>query len=199
MPEFLQKLIAGLSDRERRLVLFTGAAFVVFIIFLIVFFVQSGISDLSDETDSYVNSLELITKKEQAYLDGKQDKQRGTLRSKPTPLRTLVDKIGRQVSVNVPDMKELPDQRHQGSWLEHGVELSMREIGIQELVKFMEAVEGNKRRFPIAITKLEIRKRKRVQNAYDVKMIIATYEKTEKEDGDGMGKHSGGAKRKGGR
>ena len=72
--------------------------------------------------------------------------------SKPTPLRTMVDKIGKKTNVTVPDMKELPDQRHGVSWIEHAVELSMRQIGLADLTKFMEEVEGNRRRFPIAIT-----------------------------------------------
>ena len=77
----------------------------------------------------------------------------------------------------------------------HGVELSLRQVGLEALTKFMEEVEDNRRRFPIAITKLEIRKRKVNMDEFDVKMTISTYEKVEPAE-DGNGPKAG---RKGGR
>ncbi len=196
MTKYVRNLIAGLSERERRLVALTGFVFVAIVVFISVFFVQSGIGDLEVQIQEYSDALRLIAKKEPAYLEMQREQKKPNA-GKPTPLRTLVDKIGRQLDVTVPDMKELPDQHHAGLWLEHSVELSMREIGLVNLTKFMEEVEKNERRFPIAITKLEIRKRKRTQDSYDVKMVIATYEKTTAETL--TGKRASGARRKGGR
>ena len=183
MIETLRKMIAGLSERERRMALIGALAFFCFIVFLLVFLVQSGISKLGDEREEYAKALQLLDQKEQDYLDIQREfqRQQNKGRSKPTPLRTLVDKISKGLSITVPDVKELPDQRHQGSWLERAVELSLREVGLRSLTRFMEEVEGNKTRFPIAITKLEIRKRRRTQDAYDVKMIISTYERVQDE------------------
>lgn len=188
MIETIRKMIAGLSERERRMLLIGGLSFLCFVIFLLVFLVQSGISELGDEREEYADALQLLDQKEQDYLESQREFQRQLSkgRSKPTPLRTLVDKISKGLSITVPDVKELPDQRHLGSWLERAVELSLREVGLRNLTKFMEEVEGNKTRFPIAITKLEIRKRRRTQDAYDVKMIISTYERVEEELSPGM-------------
>ncbi|MCP4677877.1 MAG: hypothetical protein GY854_20635 [Deltaproteobacteria bacterium] len=205
MPDFVRNLVAGLSERERRLVIAMGLLFVVFIIFLVVFFVQSGINDLEEKTNNYTKSLKLIAEKEPAYLKKRQEarerENRGASK-KPVPLRTLIDKIGKQLDVVVPDMKELPDQRHASLWHEHAMELSMREIGLASLTKFMEEVERNRRKFPIAITKLEVRKRKRTQDSYDVKMVITTYERVaEQPEGKAgkTGKHGASAGRAGGR
>lgn len=183
MVEMIRKIIAGLSERERRMVTIGGLAFLGFVIFLLVFLVRSGIGRIGDETEEYAKSLRLLDQKEQDYLESQREVQRQERKgkSKPTPLRTLVDKISKGLSITVPDVKELPDQRHLGSWLERAVELSLREVGLRNLTKFMEEVEGNRTRFPIAITKLEIRKRRRAQDAYDVKMIISTYERVEEE------------------
>ncbi|MCP4599955.1 MAG: hypothetical protein GY847_05345 [Proteobacteria bacterium] len=200
MADNIRNLVAGLSERERRMAAVTGLVAIGFFIFLFVFFVQSRINDMEEETEEYAKSLSLIMDKEQSYLDKRRERQRNSSKGmvKPTPLRTLIDKIGKHLSVTVPDMKELPDQRHSGGhWLEHSVELSMREIGMADLTKFMEEVEGNRRKFPIAITKLEIRKRKRTPDAYDVKMVIATYERAAEETTPGKRPH--GVGRKGGR
>ncbi len=199
MGEFVRNLIAGLSERERRLVGIAGLIFFVFVIFLFVFLVRTKIGDLEDDNIKYTNILRFIDQKEQDFLEQKQKSRQSKSRStaKPTPLRTLVDKIGRQLNVTVQDVKELPDHRHNSNWLEHAVELSMREIGLFDLTKFMEEVRANRRRFPIAITKLEIRKRKRVQDTYDIKMVIATYEQAKEEVAPG--KRPSGSGRKGGR
>ena len=199
MAEFVRNLVAGLSDRERRLVAFMGVVFFLLVIFLFVFFVQSGISDLKSANREHAKSLRLISDKEQDYLESQLERQRSEAKGKVnlTPLRTLVDKISKQFSVSVPDIKELPEQRQGGQWLEHSVELSMREIGIADLTKFMVEVEGNRRKFPIAITKLEIRKRKKAEDKYDVKMVVSTYER-DKTEAAPTKKRTAGAGRKGG-
>ena len=42
-------------------------------------------------------------------------------------------------------------------------------------------VESNRRRFPIAITKLEVRNRKRTPDTFNVTMVVATYEQSPEE------------------
>jgi hypothetical protein len=193
-------MVAGMSTRERRLAAAMGVLAVGFAIFLVVFFVRSAISDLESESDELDDLLAQIAKQRDEYkarkLDQSREKTRG--RSKPTPLRTLVDRIAEQVEVTVPDIKEHPDQRHGETWVEHAAELSIREVGLESLTKFMEEVEGNGRKFPIAITKLEVRKRKRTEDSFDVKMTISTYEKVEKEPAAGKRAGAGGS-RQGGR
>jgi hypothetical protein len=199
MADFVRNLIAGLSERERRLILFMGFVFAALVIVLFVYFVQSGISDLRGDNQKYTKALRIVASEEENYLAAQLENQRSQSKGKVllTPLRTLVDKIGRQLNVDVPDIKELPEQRVGGQWTEHSIELSMREIGIENLTKFMEEVEGNRRKFPIAITKLEIRARKRTDDSYDIKMVVATFEQMQPEP-EAAKKRTSGASRKGG-
>lgn len=198
MAQYVKNLIAGLSKRERRLVIATGLTFVALVIFLSVFFVQLGIRDLEEEGQSYKKALDLIAKEEGNYLETKrmnqQEQQKGL--AKPTPLRTLVDKIAKQLDVTVPDVKELPEQHHGSKWIEHSVELSMRQIGIVNLTRFMEEVERNRKKFPIAITKLEVRNQRRSQDTYNIKMVVSTYEQIAQTNAPG--KRPAGSPPKGG-
>ena len=196
MVRYLRNMIAGLSERERRLVTAAGLVFVAMFILLSWFLVTSKVSDLREENEQYGELLRLIDAKKQVYLDKVQKSKALQKTAKPTPLRTLVDKIGRELNVTVPDVKELPDQRPSGSWLERSVEITMREIGLVDLTRFMEEVENNRRKFPIAISKLEVRSRKRKPDTYNVKMTIATYEQSTEVDIDTRLKSKG---RKGGR
>ncbi len=198
MTSLFRSVIAGLSERERRLVMGAGVVFVVLVVAMAVFFVQTAIGDLEIENKEREDLLRLIIAKEPQYLENqrKTAKMRRKGQIKPTPLRTLVDKIGTKLAVTVPDIKELPDQKHAG-WIEHGVELSLREIGLLDLTRFMEEVEGNRTRFPIAITKIEVRKRRRAEDQFDIKMVISTFERAE--ETPPPNKRTGGTGRKGAR
>ena len=122
---------------------------------------------------------------------------RSPCRAKPTPLRTLVDKTAKQLDITAPDVKELPEQHHGTSWVERSVELSLRQIGLMPLTRFMEEVKGNGRKFPIAITKLEIRNLKRSTDTYNVTMVVSTYEQLSSTAS--VAEAADGSRKKGGR
>lgn len=179
MGRSLKNIIAGLSEREQRLVAVMGLMFVAFIVFLFVFLVGSKISDLEDEADVLAEGLRLLDEKQAAYQERKlASTDTGNLaQQKPTPLPTLVDKACKAHELEMPDMKELPEQRHGASWVEHSVELSMRDVDLLNLTEFMEEIVKNRTRFPVAISKLEVNKRKKPDGAtFHVKMTISTFE-----------------------
>jgi hypothetical protein len=177
MAPLLQNTISRMSARERRLAIIMLAVFGAMIVFVFVFLVRSSISGMSDENENMGEALRLIALRQQDYLDRQREiDRRGRGAGKPTPLRTLVDKVSKEIGVDVPDIKEMPVQKRGTQWVESSVTLSLREVGLEKLTRFMESVEANRKRFPIAITDLQIRKRRRVPDTYDVEMTISTYE-----------------------
>ena len=183
MASLVRNLVAGMSAREKRLALGMVIVMGALAIFLVVFFVNSAIDDLEEENMIRAQTLKYISIKKPEYLKNKRLEASGrTLsRMKPTPLRTLVDGVANKIDAPDPDTKELSDQHYGNEWIVHAVEVTIRSMGLEKLTKFMEEVEANRRKFPIAITKLEIRKRKHTPDSFDVKMTISTYE-TNRED-----------------
>ena len=178
MTSLVRNLVAGMSAREKRLALGMVIVMGTFAIFIVVFFVDSAIGDLEEENMVRAQTLKFISKKKPEYLEDKRLEATGRTHSltKPTPLRTLVDGVANKVDTPDPDTKELSDQHHGNEWIVHAVEVTIRNMGLEKLTKFMEEVEANRRKFPIAITKLEIRNKKRTPDSFDVKMTISTYE-----------------------
>jgi len=178
MTSLVRNLVAGMSAREKRLALGMVIVMGIFAIFLIVFFINSAIGDLEEENMIRAQTLKYISAMKPEYLESKRLEASGrTLsRMKPTPLRTLVDGVANKIDTPDPDTKELSDQHLGNEWIVHAVEVSIRNMGLEKLTKFMEEVEANRRKFPIAITKLEIRNRKHTPDSFDVKMTISTYE-----------------------
>ncbi len=178
MASLVRNLVSGMSAREKRLAMGMVVVMGILAIFMVVYFVGSAIDDLEEENMIRAQTLKFISIKKPEYLESKRLEASGrTLsRVKPTPLRTLVDGVANKIDAPDPDTKELSDQHHGNEWIVHAVEVSIRNMGLEKLTKFMEEVEANRRKFPIAITKLEIRKRKHTPDSFDVKMTISTYE-----------------------
>jgi type II secretory pathway component PulM len=200
MASIARNLMAGMSAREKKMAVGLVVVLFAFAVFLAVFFVSSAISDLAEESAANRAILELVKTKGPEYLANQRARAKGQVKavSKPTPLRTLVDAVVKKIDVPDPDTKELSDQHRSDTWVEHGVEVTIRQLGLEKLTKFMEEVEANRRKFPIAITKLDIRKRKRAQDEFDVTMTISTYEK-EEGGADDSGQKGAKTARKGGR
>jgi hypothetical protein len=176
----VRNAIAGLSARERKMAAGMVAAMVVLTVALVAFFVRSAISDIEEENALRAETLRLVAVVGPKFQERQAEQASEMLgQDKPPPLQTLVDGIVKKIAMPNPDTKELPDQNHDDAWEEHGVEVSWREVTLLQLTRFMEEVEGNKRRFPVAITRLEMRKRSPGQDAFDVTMAISTYEKIE--------------------
>lgn len=175
----VRNMVAGMSPREKRMAAAAGGAALLLGVFLAAFFVQRALSEIEEENALAAQTLKYVLiagPKHQARAAEQGDPAGG--REKPPPLRSLVDGIVKKIGMSDPDTKELPDQDRGNAWTEHGVEVSWREASLQQLTSFMEDVEGNRRRFQIAITRLEIRKRRAGEDLFDVTMAISTYENT---------------------
>ncbi len=177
MGRSLNNIVAGLSPRERRLLMVTGVMFFVFLTFIGAFLFSSSVGDLEDERADLTTSLRLLDEKEGDYLTRNKKQPKRKVTKTPTPLRTLVEKVCKKLEMDTPDMKELPDQSHGQVWVEHAMELTIRQTDILKLTEFMEEIESSRRQFPIAISKLSVNKRKRSNEVmYNVQLTVSTYE-----------------------
>jgi len=178
----VRNAIAGLSAREKKMAAGMLVAMVLFAVALVAFFVQTAIGDIEAENALGAETLRYVSIMGPKFQE-KQAEQAGAAQGtdKPPPLQTLVDGIVKKIDMPDPDTKELPNVNHEDVWNEHGVEISWREVSLLQLTRFMEEVEGNKRRYPVAITRLEIRKKRQGEDSFDVTMAISTYEKLDED------------------
>jgi general secretion pathway protein M len=79
----------------------------------------------------------------------------------------------REVTESTP----LPDVPHGKRYVEHGTNIHLKKTGMLPLAKFVEAIE--KSGFPLAVTRLNIRKRSGEADSYDVEFGVSSYDRTE--------------------
>ena len=177
MTSVFRNLLAGLSAREKKMVAAMGGTFVLMICFLTAWFVGGAISELEKNTTEWSELINFVQSMEEYVKESKDSNAKMQSLGKPRPLRTLVDNVVKKTGVTQADTKELNDKNWPGGWLERSAEVTFREVDLPAIVNFMREVENNKPVFPIAITRLQIVKQRRVQGNFRVSLTISTYEK----------------------
>lgn len=171
----LQDRIAALEPREKRLI---GVLVVVFAV-VILLSIPVGVSALlSDETEAHAQLTEAI---ERLESEGEAIRERQAAReallaryeSPAPPLAGFLSKAAAASSLAIPESKPESPIGHGKRYEERPTAISFRRVGLLELVQFMERVSGG--REPIAITKLNVRKRGTEPNSYDVQMTVSAY------------------------
>lgn len=109
------------------------------------------------------------------------------------PLASLLEKAAATYKIEIPESQDQAPVPHGKRYTERSTKLTLHKIGMLNLVKFLEKLEQSGH--PVAVNKIDIRKRATEQDSYDVDMILSAYdrkveekkEKTDKTDNKQQG------------
>ncbi len=96
---------------------------------------------------------------------------------KAPPLGGFLEQTAREQKLEVTDSTPLPDIPHGKRYEEHGTNVRLKKTGMLALARFLESLERSG--YPLAVTRLNIRKRSAEPDAYDVELGVASYDRTE--------------------
>lgn len=180
MKETLNRIWQNFSPREKILIGVMGIVAIVVIMSIWGFYTYLKVSTLQTQNQENDVLLETIIEKasEIKANAGKnttlsQNEKRYT---PPESLGSLLARCSEKSGVTIPESQPQPDEIIGKSWTRHSTEIRLRKQPLSSLLDFMAQIENNKRSFPVAITKFEIRKRFAESDSYDVTMVISTYE-----------------------
>jgi general secretion pathway protein M len=106
----------------------------------------------------------------------KRDSIAGRYARKAPELAGYLETSAKAVKIDITDSTPLPDIPHGKRYVEHGTNVRLKKTGMLALAKLLESVE--KSGYPMAITKLNIRRRSGEADSYDVDMGVSSYERT---------------------
>ena len=98
--------------------------------------------------------------------------------TKAPELATFLEEKAKSAAVSLADTQpqaEIPSEGKQ--FVERGAVTHMRKVGLKPIVSFLEALESP--RLPLAVTKLNLRKRSTEANSYDVELGVSAYDRKE--------------------
>lgn len=171
----LRDRFEALAPREKRLLGILAAVAGVLILAAIPVGVMALLGDAETTHDELVEAIERIEAEGEGVRE-RQAERDAILRRYDTSVAALpglLDKAAQGAGISIPESKEPSPVAHGKKFEERFISLTLRKVGLLELVKFMEKLSGTAE--PISISKLNIRKRGAEPNAYDVQMTVSAY------------------------
>jgi general secretion pathway protein M len=171
--------ILQMNVRERRLLAVLAFVGGVVLLLAIPFGLEALVrSDMSDDDDlrqalADVQDARVPVRERQA----KKDAIAARYAHKAPALAGFLEQTARQQKLEVTDSTPLPDVPHGKRYVEHGTDVHLRKTGMLALSLFLEALE--KSGYPLAVTRLSIRKRSGEADSYDVEVGVSAYDRTE--------------------
>jgi general secretion pathway protein M len=171
--------ILQMSERERKLVSAIGIALGLVLLLGIPFgldiFVRSEQSDNDDVRQALSDVQDARGKVRERQA--KKDAIATRYARKPPALPGYLEQTARQQKLEVTESTPLPDAPHGKRYTEHGTNIHLKRTGMLPVAKFLEAIETSG--YPVAVTRLNIRRRSGEADSYDVEVGVSSYDRSE--------------------
>jgi len=170
---------ARTSPRERLMLGGLGGTVVAFVLFVILTSVSSSLSDIEDQNLENAESLRFIQRNADKLRQAQRDesaRERRFSRKAPA-LQGWLEGIATKRSLEIPEAQDRPEVNLGKNFTERAVEIRLRKIGLRPLTEFMVDVENSP--YPVAVTKLHVRRRVGESDQFDVEMTVSAYDWSE--------------------
>lgn len=189
--------IDRLNPRERVLLGVMVVIAVGMVCFLIVIMTSRSMATLEEEVGEQGMLLKQL-RGSAAKLREKLGTPAATSKipeTEPPALGTQLQAHATKAGMAETDLEMTPQPEEQiGSWIRKSVQVRLRRQPLGELANFWALTVNDRAQYPVAITKLNIRRRRHEEDAYDVEMIVSSYWPSEEPPPT-----NGNSKRRGGR
>lgn len=176
----LRDRINQLEDRERRLLGVFVVVFGTVVILIIPVGVMAYLSSVNADNEAIREAITAIDDGS-AMLDKRASERAGVEAryAKKTPaLAGYLAGVAEKVSVEIPETQDQQPVPHGKSFEERSNKITMRDVGMLALARFMERLAQSG--YPISISRLNIRKRGTKPDSYNVQMTVSAYDKKAK-------------------
>jgi type II secretory pathway component PulM len=166
------------SPRERRGVSILAAAIGIAILVLGGYYAFDQISELEDGNAAIREALSAISKHRDEYLDAKARNtvQEARIGDAPPQLTGDLEAAARAENVQIAESNERPTAPAGRRYVEHDVDLRIREVDLQSLTKFMRRVETGPRL--VFFTRLSLKHRYSTDSdKLDAELTATAFEK----------------------
>jgi hypothetical protein len=172
-----------LAPKQRRnLGILLGSALAVSTV-LCTWWVFSSVSELEDDNAAIRDALSAIAKHRDEYLEAKarSQTQEARIGNDPPQLTGDIEAAAHEEQIEIAESSERPTTPAGRRYLEHDVDIKIREVGLQALTKFMRRLETGPRL--IFFTRLSIKRSFSDQEKIAVEATATAFERVREEKG----------------
>ncbi len=175
----IEERLSNMTDRERIMFVALVSIFCITVAAVAFALVQRKTSRIEEAIEENEKILDTIESKKDEL------KQQSTLKKmdearfekKPPQLLGTLEQLAGEVGIDIPESRDLPDETIGKKWIVKSADIRLKKIGLDTLVKLMVKIKNQNQKFPIAMTKINIKKRHGEPNSYDIEMTVASYSK----------------------
>lgn len=166
-----------LSQRERALVGAMGVTFVVMVTLIVGFLISDGLATLEERNGAMRQALRDLDTQRESYLKmkAKSSLLETRLGQTPVQLSSYLEQAAKEAGIEIPESNERPPAPAGKRFVERAVDLRLAAVTLDQLTKFMHAVETG--RNLVVVSGLKVRTRDDKHQQLDVEMSVSTYER----------------------
>ena len=170
-----------LSQRERTMVGALGVTFVIMVTLIVGFLITDGLSTMEEHNADMRQALRDLDTQRDKYIQmrAKTAQMETRLGSQPVQLQGYVESAAKEAGVEISDSTDRPAAAAGKKFIERTVDLHLKPMTIDQLTRFMKAIETG--RSLVVVKELSVRTRDDKHEQLDIDMTVSTYERaTEK-------------------
>jgi hypothetical protein len=166
-----------MAPRERRLVGGLVAAVLAFAVLVTGFIIFSSLGDIAESNNDARQALADIAKHKDEYLEAKERMvaQEVRIGTEPPQFAADLEEAAREVGIQIPETNEHPPVAAGKRYLDHRVDVKLRQVDLLSLSKFLARLENGRRL--IVVTQLRVRKHFSEGDKLDVEFTAQAFEK----------------------
>jgi general secretion pathway protein M len=184
-----------LAPRERRLMGILGGVFAAFLLFLVPLTVSLMLGSRRETNRALRASISTIqnAREEVQKRQAKREAVIARYANRAPPLAGVLEKAARDNDLVVPESRDTPEIPHGKKYAERTTVIRLRKATMLQLAKMLEQLE--QQHMPIAISRLNIRRRGGERDSYDVELGLSAFDRSEpSKESTSAGPGGGGGK-----
>lgn len=166
-----------LAPRERRLVAGLVGTVALFAVLVVGFLLVGSLRDLAESNEDTREALSAIAKHRTEYQEAKDRMMAQEIRigAEAPQFAADLEAAAREVGIQIPETNEQPTAPAGRRYLEHRVDVKLREVDLLSLSRFLSKLENSRRL--IIVSQLRIRRRFAEAEKLDVELTCTGYER----------------------
>jgi general secretion pathway protein M len=168
-----------MNARERRLVAVLGFVGAIVLLLAVPFGLEAIVRSAQSDDEELRQALSDVQDARGRVRERQARKDAIAMRygKKAPPLAGYLEQEAQKKKLEVIDSTPLPDVPHGKRYVEHGTNIHLKRTGMLNLSEFLESLE--KSGYPLAVTRLNIRKRSGEADSFDVEVGVSSYDRGE--------------------
>jgi general secretion pathway protein M len=166
-----------MAPRERRLVGILGGALGVALVVAVALITAQTLGELKDTNEASREALAAIAKHRGEFLEAKSRMQAQEMRigSEPPQLAADLESAAREVGIAIPENQPRPAVPAGKRYLEHSVDVTLRQVDLLSLSKFLQRLETGRR--VIVVTRMNLKRTFAEGDKLNVSLTATTWER----------------------